>query len=521
MDKVNAPRIGLPRGGQSASGCPPLGADAIGTALQAPSAWRLVLLAHIAVCTVFATWTLGWGSVHSDMMEAWAWGKEFQLGYVKHPPAFAWIAGAWFAVMPRAGWSFYLLSALNGAVGLAGVWMIAGRLLDPCQRWVAWLLLMLTPFFSIYAARYNANSALLASWPWVVYFFIRSIETRTFVHGLAFGVLAALALLTKYFSCVLLMSCLLAALLHPDRDRYFRSSAPYVAVIACAVLMLPHAVWIVQAEFPTFKYALSKTEYPVYGVRLRTLGAVVTSLANLALAAAVLVFICWGRVEQVARTVVRAMRAPGMAWLSTLTFGPIVLTLLISLVGNVRISATFFIPAFFMLPVFLVRATAANMPPRIVGTLARCVVAVWTLLLVVAPVSGYAAARYGWGPAVQPYRELALAATKAWHETFGRRLELVASDDALAHALTFYSPDAPSFLSLAHPASTPWISGRHLKASGLLIVCRAEDRHCLDAATSFDRPENRQIVTAVPVHFWGYTGPARKFVMIMVPPSAD
>src|SRR5262245_3089049 len=156
-------------------------------ALASKVAWPLVLTVSLGVCALCATWTLGWGSLHPDMTEAWMWGKEFRLGYAKHPPLFAWIAGAWFWLLPRSDGSYYLLAAVNAAVGLCGVWMIAGRLLERERRWVAMLLLLLTPYFSLYAARYNANSALLASWPWAVYFFVRSIETRRLADGAAFG----------------------------------------------------------------------------------------------------------------------------------------------------------------------------------------------------------------------------------------------------------------------------------------------------------------------------------------------
>jgi hypothetical protein len=60
-----------------------------------------LLLLYFAVLTAFATFTFGWGPLHHDMTEAWAWGKEFQLGYAKHPPFTAWLVGGWFAVMPR------------------------------------------------------------------------------------------------------------------------------------------------------------------------------------------------------------------------------------------------------------------------------------------------------------------------------------------------------------------------------------------------------------------------------------
>src|SRR5262249_57882912 len=37
-----------------------------------------------ACLLVFACFAFGAGPLHHDLTEAWAWGKEFQLGYAKH-----------------------------------------------------------------------------------------------------------------------------------------------------------------------------------------------------------------------------------------------------------------------------------------------------------------------------------------------------------------------------------------------------------------------------------------------------
>ena len=34
------------------------------------------LLLYVAVLTAFATFTFGWGTLHHDMTEAWAWGRD-------------------------------------------------------------------------------------------------------------------------------------------------------------------------------------------------------------------------------------------------------------------------------------------------------------------------------------------------------------------------------------------------------------------------------------------------------------
>jgi len=490
-------------------------------ALDSPAAWPIFLLLNLAVCAVSAILTFGGGSLHPDMTEAWMWGKEFQLGYAKHPPAFAWVAAAWFSLLPRSDWSFYLLAAVNAAVGLAGVWMIAGLLLDRPRRWAAMLLLLLTPFFSIIAAKYNANTALLASWPWVVYFFMRSMDTRRLVHAAAFAALAAVALLSKYYSVVLLASCLLAALLHPARARYFRSPAPYLTILVLALLIAPHAVWVAGADFPTLKYAVAKTAYTPQTVRLRAADAVLTSIAYIALAAGAFAYLARRRLRGAVQAVGRALVARDTAWLSALTFFPLLLTLALALLANVRISAAFLIPAFFMLPIFVMRTAGLEVSAGMLRFLVRAVVATWCALLLVAPALGYAAARFHWGPAAEPHRELARAASELWHRTFRSRLDIVTGDEKYGRALAFYAPDAPSFFSLEHPASTPWVSDQRLSTSGFLLVCRARDAACLALLNGVDRGRARRASLTVATRLWGLVGPPQEFLVLLQAPSAE
>ena len=489
--------------------------------LDHPAAWPIFLLLNLAVGALSATLTFGGGSLHHDMTEAWMWGKEFQLGYAKHPPAFAWVAGAWFSLLPRSDWSFYLLAAANAAVGLAGVWMIAGLLLDRPRRWAAMLLLLLMPFFSITAAKYNANTALLASWPWVIYFFMRSMDTRRLVHAAAFAVLAAVALLSKYYSGVLLASCLLAAFLHPKRAQYFRSPAPYLSILVMALLIAPHAMWVAGANFPTLKYAVAKTAFAPPTVRLRAADAVLTSIAYVSLAAGAFIYLARRQLRGVVQAVGRALLARDTAWLSALTFFPLLLTVALALLANVRISAAFLVPAFFMLPIFVLRTAGLEVSAGMLAFLLRAVVATWCALLLVAPALGYAAARFHWGPAAEPHRELARAASELWHQTFRSRLDVVTGDEKYGRALAFYAPDAPSFFSLEHPASTPWVSDKRLNASGFLMVCRAWDEACLALLSRLDQRHARRATLTVAPRFWGHVGPQQTLLVLLQAPSGE
>jgi 4-amino-4-deoxy-L-arabinose transferase-like glycosyltransferase len=215
------------------------------------------LALYIGVLVTFATVT-GVDSLHFDMTEMWAWGKEFQLGYGKHPPLSAWIVGFWFSVMPRTNWAFHLLSSLNAAVALAGVWMLAGQFLGARERLAPVLLLVLTPSFSLWALKFNANAPLISTWPWATYFFLRSLQTREVGPSVWAGVLGAAALLTKYYSVVLFGTLFLTAALHPKGRRYFASAAPYVTLAVGFGLVFPHLVWAAAAQFPTVDYVIRK-----------------------------------------------------------------------------------------------------------------------------------------------------------------------------------------------------------------------------------------------------------------------
>ncbi|MBV8474461.1 MAG: glycosyltransferase family 39 protein, partial [Hyphomicrobiales bacterium] len=135
-----------------------------------------LFLGFVAIWSVYFTISEAPASIHNDMAEAYAWGREFQLGYNQHPPFWSWLCGAWFAIFPRADWSFAILSSLNAAIGLVGAWRLVGLFAEGEKRVAATALLLLTPFYTFLSHKYNANSIFLSIWPWTLFYFVRSIE---------------------------------------------------------------------------------------------------------------------------------------------------------------------------------------------------------------------------------------------------------------------------------------------------------------------------------------------------------
>ena len=103
----------------------------------------LVLIAYVAVWTLYGVLAKASQDMHPDMTEMVAWSRELALGYPKHPPFGAWLTAAWFAVFPVADWSFYLFAMTVAGVALWIAWKIAGDYLDGERRALAQALWML------------------------------------------------------------------------------------------------------------------------------------------------------------------------------------------------------------------------------------------------------------------------------------------------------------------------------------------------------------------------------------------
>ena len=100
--------------------------------------------------------------------------------------------------------------------------------------------------------------------------------------------------MTKYWVLTMIGAIGLAALIHPERMRFLKSPAPWIAIVVLAILMTPHLIWLKQVDFVPLTYAgdvyghLSRAQniQLVIGYILHNAGllAVPVALATLALA---------------------------------------------------------------------------------------------------------------------------------------------------------------------------------------------------------------------------------------------
>lgn len=422
-----------------------------------------------------------------DMVENWVWGKEWQWGYWKHPPFFAWVTGAWFTFLPRAEWAYYLLAALNAAVGLLGVRAMVGIATDrPAGRrgLLAVAALAITPIYGFLALKFNANAILLAVWPWATWAFLKAMRAPTAVNGAVLGALLGVAMLSKYVSLVVVIGMIAVVLADPRRWALARSPAALAAFLVGAIVVAPHVVWMIATDFRTLAYAehqaaASTGQFLNYLVRLPL------SMALFLLPALGVILVALPRADwpMLRRILARAGSEDGRRRLLGFTGLSFLTMVLLGVWKWAKLSSQWGFPLMYPVP-WLVTSTPGLDDRRFrLDRLAASVVLVWAGLIVTAPIVDVAGVVARTKVHLEPRAELGREVTRIWREAAGGApLDVVAGTFDLASNVAFYSPDAPSMLIEFDREKSPWITPDRLARRGVAVVCRLEDEACARSA---------------------------------------
>src|ERR1700675_584805 len=228
-----------------------------GCASDPKAAPRLVIgfaAAHAVLWTLILVNLKAAQDVHMDVAEGFAWGQKFQFGYGKHPPLAGWVAGVWFRIFPVANWATYVLAMATLGCALVICWLISLRVVDRRRAFFVVVTLALYPIFNFKGFKFNPDLLQLVTLALLVLAYLNAFEKRSVQSGLWLGLAGALALMTKYWVLTMIGAVGLAALIHPDRLKFLRSPAPWVAIVTLVVAMVPHLVWLKEVDFVPLTY---------------------------------------------------------------------------------------------------------------------------------------------------------------------------------------------------------------------------------------------------------------------------
>ncbi len=488
---------------------------------SAPLPLAQLLAIHALVWTLAAWLSRGNLDVPGDMVENYVWGVEWQLGYAKHPPLFAWVTAAWFSVFPRIDIAYFALSALNAAAGLLGVAALARRFLPRDDAALATLALALSPLYTALAIKFNANAVLLSTWPWAAYGFVAFMQGGRLRHAVLCGVFTALAILGKYFSVVLVLAFVIATVARPAWRARLRGRGPWLAIATGALVLLPHALWQAQNHFATFGYASQRSGGSWAGAVARYAKYSVAQVFYLLPSAVFLLLLVprskwWPALKGIAQSSTRPKLHADLWWLA---LSPLVAAGLLAVLARTPMASVWGMAQWFAVTtLWLVCWRQVGITPH-VGRAQPLLLGYWALVLVASAVIGWQDARRGQALAAEPRAELARAARQAWQARTEAPLRIVGGGGIESASVAFYGDDRVRWWSLGAPRTTPWVTPEQVAREGALLVCREDDAECAAQAESAT-PVAAQLVD-LHKRAWGRDLPSQRYRLYVVLPAKD
>jgi 4-amino-4-deoxy-L-arabinose transferase-like glycosyltransferase len=453
-------------------------AGAIAFACREPGrvvCWLLGL--HLVVWTVLPV--LLCPNLQLDLAEGMALGKEWQLGYWKHPPLPWWIDDLAYRAAGDVH-AVYLLGPLAAVISLYAVWRLGLRVTSPQNALIAVLALEGLHFFNFTAVKFNHDVLQLPLWALTGLFVYRAITAGRAIDWILSGVWLALAAWTKYTVVALAAPIGLVLLLDPFARRAWRTSGPYLMAAAFLVTFLPHLVWLFENDFLPLQYADVRAKSATHWYEwlgfplLWTASQIFFLLPTIVLLA---IALAQSRRNEPPREVPSTF---AQRYVMVLALGPFVfVTLGLALLGRLGV-AMWGYPLWTFMPLAAVVCLAPTMDAARLRLFARACLAV----LVGMP-AAYAAVEL-FEPFLRdrpkatqfPGRLLAETITRQWRETTGMPLAYVGGADFVssgagefsANLVAVYSPDHPHVVAHGNLALSPWIDPADLSRRGAMLL---------------------------------------------------
>ena len=202
-----------------------------------------------------------------DVIEALAWGQDFDLGYNKHPPLSAWIPGLLFKIFGNKDWVYYLLSQIFIVISFVFLWKLSSFFLKKkSQILLSVLTIEGIAFYTFETPQFNVNICQIPLWIGTIYFFLKSIKNNKIADWIFLGTFSALGFLTKYIFAYLLIS-LFFYLIYIFFIRKKINFNFLYTVLIFFLITAPHFQWLLQNDFTTIYYALKRgglNEFNIY-----------------------------------------------------------------------------------------------------------------------------------------------------------------------------------------------------------------------------------------------------------------
>jgi 4-amino-4-deoxy-L-arabinose transferase-like glycosyltransferase len=429
----------------------------------------IVLLLHLVVWTALPA--LLSHNLQLDLAEDLALGREWQLGYWKHPPLPWWLADLTYRATGDVR-TIYLLGPLSAVLCMYVVWLTGRDIVGGFQSLLAVLALEGIHFFNFSVPKFAHDQMQLPFWALTGFLLYRAIVRGHILYWLAAGAALALCFWSKYAAFALAGSIALFMLFDARARRTFLTPGPWLMALAFAVVIAPNLYWLVDTGFMPLRYvdARARIATHLYQVVTYPLQWTASQLFFLAPAIALMALALMPRrpaPQGDDENVAFARR-----YITMLALGPFAITTLMALTLGRLPVAMWGYPLWSFAPLAALLWFGPVTDPARLRRYAAGFLAIFVAMpLIYAAVEGFEPLVRDRPKATQfPGAALAAKVTAKWREKFASPLPYVGGGEFASNNIAVYSPDRPHVIVHGDVRLSPWIDRDELRRRGAVLV---------------------------------------------------
>lgn len=401
-----------------------------------------------------------------DALEGAMWGHQLEWGYDKNPFLNGWLTALATYLSHDSGWVIYLFSQLSVIICFLATFKLVKQMVNPSYALFAVLLLEAIQYFNFHAIDFSDNILELSLWSLIILYFYQALKTPNYRYCILTGFFAALGLMAKYYTALLLFPLLIFLFREGEVRKIFSTYPPYVGLLVFFLMIAPHFIWLFFHDFVTITYAFTRvSNIPSWKNHL-LYPLLFTWQQFEVLIPGIIIFLLFTFRKQRDETI--KINRFDLTFLLYVSIGPFLITLLLSLIFGFTLRAGWGMPLLTLFGIFLLlikkphldKKTLQNLWLTIMGLMAGLLIS-YTLSLARSDTT--TSANF-------PGKAIAEAMTNAWETKYHEPLYYIAGSRWLSSNISFYSKYHPAVFIEWKSNYSPWIDLTNLKKRGAIFV---------------------------------------------------
>ncbi len=396
----------------------------------------IFLVSHLLIWTLIPS--LSNINLPLDTIEALAWGSNLDWGFNKHPPFSAFAVEVFFSFFRSQDWAYYLLSQIFVIIAFIYVWKLSNEIFkNKIYSLFSLLVLEGIYFYNFTTPEFNVNVSQLPFFALTSYFLWRGINSKKNSDWILFGIFSAFGFLSKYLFIYHLFSIFLFLIFfyrNKKITKYYMLS-----IIVSLTILAPHFFWLFENNFVTVFYGLNRSGLNETQFINHLINPVIFILKQIMILIPffLMIFVLLKKINFKIN-----IKSKKILFLLTISFFPLVLVFLTSVITGAKIRTMWMTPFYLFLGTLFFEIQIKNIDLKKI----KKFYFVFLFFFLLSPVSYFAVSVLDDTKRTDyPGKEISRLVQNKWDDNFVNEIKIVVGDEWSAGNLSYHLTSRPTW----------------------------------------------------------------------------